>query len=391
MVSVRFARQITGLVDKRTLAVSNAIALQVRGKLLLGPGPCNPSPRVLEALKRPMLGHMDPEFIAILDSCQSMLRQVFRTENTITFPVSGTGTSGMECLLVNILEPGDRAVIAVGGFFGDRLACSAERTGAETTRYEYQWGTSIDKDRFFQLIEEKKPKLVGLVNGETSTGVYQDMDGFAEVTHENGGLLCVDCVTSLATCPVEIDRWGVDLAYSCSQKGLACPPGLAPVTVSAHALEAIAKRKGPVPSFYFCLNELKKYLTGSTGRVYHHTAPVSMIFGLQQGLREVLDEGLETRWSRHRETAQYLIASLRQLGLKPLVAKADRLNALTTFSIPRGADDLSVRSLLLNEHGIEIGAGLGMLAGRVWRVGLMGQNSARENVDRLVEALRDVL
>jgi alanine-glyoxylate transaminase/serine-glyoxylate transaminase/serine-pyruvate transaminase len=334
---------------------------------------------------------MDPEFIAILDSCQAMLREVLRTENPFTFPVSGTGTSGMECLLINFLEPGDRALIAVGGFFGDRLANSAERIGAETTRYEYPWGTSIEKERFFQLIEETKPKLVGLVNGETSTGVYQNMDGFAEVTHDNGGFLCVDCVTSLATCPIEIDRWGIDLAYSCSQKGLACPPGLAPVTLSTPALEVIATRKKPVPSFYFCLDELKKYLTGLSNRAYHHTAPVSMIFGLHQGLREVLDEGLEERWRRHREVAHYLISALRPLGLEPLVAEVDRLNALTTISIPKGVDDLSVRSLLLNEHGIEIGAGLGKFAGRVWRIGLMGQNSTRENVDRLVDALRVVL
>lgn len=363
----------------------------VREKLLLGPGPCNPSAGVLEALRRPMLGHMDPEFIAILESCQSMLREVFRTENPITFPVSGTGTSGMELLLVNMLEPGDKAVIAVGGFFGDRLASLAERIGAETTRYEYAWGTSINKDEFFQEIEEVKPKVVGLVNAETSTGVYQNMEGISQVVHENGALLCVDCVTSLATCPVEIDNWRADLAFSCSQKGLACPPGLAPVTVSPRATEVLANRESCIPSFYFNLREIQKYLTGATARVYHHTAPISMIFGLHQGLTEVLEEGLEARWERHRATAQYLIERFAELGLEPLVAETDRLNALTTFTIPEGVDDVATRSMLLNDYGIEIGAGLGQLAGKVWRVGLMGGNSARESVDRLVDALKRVL
>ena len=366
-------------------------ARPVREKLLLGPGPSNPSAGVLEALGRPMLGHMDPEFIEILDSCQSMLREVFRTENSITFPVSGTGTSGMELLLVNMLEPGDKAVIAVGGFFGDRLASIAERIGAETTRYEYAWGTSIEREEFFQKIGKINPKVVGIVNGETSTGVYQNMEGVSQVVHENGGLLCVDCVTTLATCPVEIDNWGADLVFSCSQKGLACPPGLAPVTISPRAIEVLANRKSNIPSFYFNLRELQKYLTDATARVYHHTAPISMIFGLHQGLTEVLEEGLEARWERHRATAQYLIERFAELGLEPLVPEAARLNALTTFTIPEGVDDAATRSLLLNEYGIEIGAGLGQLAGKVWRVGLMGGNSARESVDRLFDALKRIL
>ena len=363
----------------------------IEERLLLGPGPTNPSPDVLQALTKPMLGHLDPDFLGIFDTCKDRLRHVFRTENELTFPVSGTGTSGMELLLDNFLEVGDRAVIAVGGFFGGRMADFAERTGAETTRYNYEWGTSIDKDEFLNSIEKTKPKFVGVVHAETSTGVIQDMDAISDTVHENGAILCLDCVTSLGTCELEIDRWGIDIAFSCSQKGLACPPGLSPITASPRAMDRLQKRRTTIPSFYFNLKEILPYIGGSEKRAYHHTTPISMIYGIHEGLREILDEGLEARWQRHRDNAHYLVQRAAGIGLTPFVKEEDRLNALTTFAIPDGVDDQSVRSRLLNEYGIEIGAGFDQLAGKIWRIGLMGPNSRRKSVDRLIEALGAIL
>ena len=363
----------------------------IEERLLLGPGPSNPSPNVLQALTKPMLGHLDPEFIRIFDSCKTQLRSVFKTENEVTFPVSGTGTSGMELLLDNFLERGDRAVVAVGGFFGGRMADFAERIGAETIRYNYEWGTSINKDKFLSIIEKMKPKFVAVVHAETSTGVCQDITGFSDTAHANGAIFCLDCVTSLATCELEIDGWGVDIAFSCSQKGLACPPGLSPVTASQKAIERLRDRRTTIPSFYFNLKEILPYISGAQKRAYHHTAPISMIYGIHEGLREVLEEGLQSRWQRHRENAHYLIEKAAGIGLMPIVKEEARLNALTTFAIPEEADDQAVRSRLLDEYGIEIGAGFGQFAGKIWRIGLMGPNSRRESVDRLMDALGAIL
>lgn len=361
-------------------------------KLLLGPGPSNVSPRVRSAMNQPLLGHLDPDFISIIEEIKSMLRQVFKTENEITFPVSGTGSAGMEFCLVNWVEPGDRVLVGVNGVFGTRLANLADRLGAQTTRLEADWGTPIDASILANKAKEIKPKLICVVNGETSTGVYQRMDNAGQIARDCGALLLVDCVTSLGGMPVELDAWGVDLAYSGTQKCLSCPPGLAPVTVSPRAVEVFHGRKTPVPSFYLDLGELLKYLgSGNAARAYHHTAPISSLYALHQALCEVLEEGLENRIARHQQSAEYLIEKMAKLGLEPMVEKPHRLNPLTTLKIPEGVEDAKVRSRLLNEHRIEIGAGLGPMAGKVWRIGLMGTNANKTTVEILASCLADVM
>jgi len=337
-----------------------------------------------------MLGHLDPEFLATMERCKAGLREVFRTENAVTFPVSGTGSSGMECLLVNFLEPGDRVVVGVNGVFGGRMANLAAKLGAEVTRVEAPWGEAIPAERLIEAIEQVKPQFFGIVNGETSTGVYQRVDGLAEALRSVGGLFALDCVTSLSGMPVEIDAWGVDLAFSGTQKCLACPPGLAPLSVSERARERLARRRTPVPSFYFDLNEILAYVDGQGGRSYHHTAPISMVAALDEALGEVLEEGLEARFKRHREAAERLTAGLGELGFQPLVAEADRLHPLTTLKLPEGFDEAGARKHLLEVEGIEVGAGLGPFAGKVWRIGLMGHNAQPERVDELVEAIARV-
>ncbi len=371
--------------------MNGSTGLFPRRKLLLGPGPSNVSDRVLGALSMPTLGHLDRDFLDIMESCKAMLREVFGTANEVTFPVSGTGSAGMELALVNFIEPGDRVVVAVHGVFGQRLANLADRLGARTTRLEFPWGTAIDKAILTSKVEEVKPKLVCVVNGETSTGVYQDMTGLGAMAHSNGALLVVDCVTSLGGMPVRLDEWEADIAYSGTQKCLSCPPGLAPVSISPRALEVFRARRTPVPSFYLDLGEILKYLGSGATRAYHHTAPVNMVYALQQALCEVLEEGLPKRLARHEATARHLIERVKSLGLCPLVAEADRLHPLTTLVVPSGVDEAAVRQRLLTEHNIEIGSGLGPLSGKVWRIGLMGTNSTKTNVEVLEACLRDVL
>jgi alanine-glyoxylate transaminase / serine-glyoxylate transaminase / serine-pyruvate transaminase len=339
----------------------------------------------------PTLGHLDRDFLDIMESCKAMLREVFRTTNEVTFPVSGTGSAGMELALVNFIEPEDRVLVAVHGVFGQRLANLADRLGARTTRLEFPWGTAVDKEILVAKLEEVKPKLLCVVNGETSTGVYQDMEGLGAMAHRQGALLVVDCVTSLGGMPVRLDEWEADIAYAGTQKCLSCPPGLAPVSVSPRALETFRARRTPVPSFYLDLGEILKYLGSGTTRAYHHTAPINMVYALQQALCEVLEEGLADRWERHQATAVHLIDKVSSLGLCPLVAEADRLHPLTTLLVPSGIDEAAVRQKLMVEHGIEIGSGLGPLAGKVWRIGLMGTNATRTNVELLVACLHDVL
>ncbi|MDA3960332.1 MAG: aminotransferase class V-fold PLP-dependent enzyme [Planctomycetota bacterium] len=361
-------------------------------RLLLGPGPCNVSAPVREAMAAPLLGHLDPDFLAIVEHVKASLRTLFGTSNAVTFPVSGTGSAGMEACLVNVIEPGDSVLVVVQGVFGLRLANLAERYGATVHRLEIPWGTALDAAALAAAAKQARPRLICAVNGETSTGVYQRFDGFAEVAREHNALLLADCVTSLAGMPVAIDDWGVDLVYSGTQKCLACPPGLAPVSFSQRALDRVAARRNPVPSFYLDVGEVMKYLDGSSGaRAYHHTAPISMIYALDAALAEIEAEGLSARYARHAAAAQALIAGLGTLGLEPLVAEADRLHPLTTVKLPPGIDEAAIRSALLTQHGIEIGAGLGPLAGQVWRIGLMGGNACQHSVDTLIAALRPLL
>jgi alanine-glyoxylate transaminase/serine-glyoxylate transaminase/serine-pyruvate transaminase len=356
--------------------------------LLLGPGPSNVSERVRRAAARPMIGHLHPEFLAVLDEVQAMLRRVFRTSNPLTFPLSATGSAGMEACLVNLLEPGDTALIAVQGVFGERMVSIVERCGARALRVQAPMGEIISPARLIGAIERERPNLVALVHAETSTGVAQPVREVTRAARSLGTLSVVDCVTSLSGMEVAIDDWEIDAAYSGTQKCLACPPGLSPVTFGPRALERLERRRSPVQSWYLDLTLIGAYL--GSARVYHHTAPVSMIFALQEALHEVLEEGLEARWERHRRAHEALVAGLEELGFRMHVAREHRLPMLNTV-VPPVSDEASLRRRLLDEHGIEVGGGLGELAGRVWRIGLMGGNARVEVVEELLEALRGLL
>jgi alanine-glyoxylate transaminase / serine-glyoxylate transaminase / serine-pyruvate transaminase len=342
-------------------------------RLLLGPGPSDAHPRVLAAMTTPLLGHLDPAFLQVMDETQALLRQVFRTDNPLTFPVSGTGMSGMECCLVNLLEPGDRALVCVKGFFGGRLAEVARRCGADVTVLERPWGQAFDAGQVREAVQRVRPKVVAIVQAETSTGVWQPVEELGAICREAGALLVLDSVTALGCVPVEIDRWGVDAVYSCSQKGLGCPPGLSPVSFSPRAVEAVERRKAPVQSWYLDVTLLRRYW--GEERFYHHTAPISMTFALREGLRLVLEEGLEQRFARHKRNHEALKAGLTALGLTYTAAEGRQLPQLNAVRIPAGVEDLPVRKRLLAEFGIEIGGGLGEFKGKAWRIGLMGYNS----------------
>ena len=360
-------------------------------RLLLGPGPSSAHPRVLRAMSTPLLGYLDPEFLKMLDETQDLLRYVFQTGNELTLPVSGTGMAGMEAVLSNLLEPGERALVCAAGFFGDRLEEVALRHGAEVTKIEKPWGEVFTPEEIDAALRtaQRSAKVVALVHAETSTGALQPMEGIAEAAHRYGALLVMDTVTSLGGAPVKLDKWGVDAAYSGTQKCLGCPPGLAPVSLSERAREMIRNRKRKPDAWYFDLELLAKYW--GKERVYHHTVSATLVYALREGLRLVADEGLEARWARHRANAEYLWEGLQELDLTPFVPPAHRLPTLTTVRVPAGVDEASVRTRLREDYGIEIGAGLGPLKGQVWRVGLMGYSSRKENVMLLLGALKEIL
>lgn len=358
-------------------------------RLLLGAGPSNIHPRVLQAMTSPLLGHLDPHFLSVMDETRALLRQVFQTENAVTLPISGTGTAGMEASMVNILEPGDACVIAVNGYFGQRLSEIAERSGASVTQVPHETGKPADPDRVRDaVLKAGNVKAVGVVHAETSTGAGSPLKDIADVAHEAGALLVVDAVTSLGGVELRIDEWGVDVCYSCTQKCVGAPPGLAPLTLSPRAVDALRSRKSKVRSFYLDLTELSSYWDR---RAYHHTAPISMIFALREALRLIDEEGIEARWERHERNAVALRAGLAAMGLS-VVADADaRLPSLTAILSPDGVDEAQARRLLLDRHGVEVSGGLGPLAGKAWRVGLMGHNSAMANVLTFLGALEDAL
>ena len=358
-------------------------------RMLFGPGPSDVAPSVLEAMARPVVGHLDPAFVALLDEIGSMLRTVFRTANPVTFAVSGTGSAGMEMALVNVLEPGDRAVIGVAGVFGERLAEIARRCGARVDTVAVEWGRPLDPEPIAELLRAGPAKVVAIVHAETSTGVRQPIEEIAWLAREAGALVVVDAVTSLAGIPVEVDGWGIDVCYSGTQKCLSVPPGLAPITFSPRAMDAIAARKTPVSSWYLDVGLITKYWGAE--RVYHHTAPISMLYALHEGLRLVLDEGLEARWRRHETLGAVLHAALTARGFELLAADGFRLPQLTTAALPGGADEKTLRRRLLDEHGIEVGGGLGAFAGRAWRIGLMGESCREEKLERLLAAIDAVL
>jgi alanine-glyoxylate transaminase/serine-glyoxylate transaminase/serine-pyruvate transaminase len=336
----------------------------------------------------PLLGHLDPEFVRILDEVQELLRQVYQTGNPLTFAVSGTGTAGMETCIVNLIEPGDRMVVCVNGFFGQRMTDIAQRAGANVTTLDRPWGQAFDLNQVREALQRHRPKVLGIVHAETSTGVQQPMTDLGQLCHEFDTFLLVDTVTSLGGVPVTVDVWGADAVYSCTQKGLAAPPGLSPVTFSPRAVESIQKRKAKVQSWYLDVTLLQRYW--SSERFYHHTAPISMIYALREALRIVMEEGLQARWDRHQRNHVTLKSGLEAMGLK-YAAEQNILPVVNAVRIPQGVDDLAVRRRLLNEFGIEIGGGLGDFKGKVWRIGLMGYNSRESVVLTFLAALQRCL
>ncbi|MFQ5818003.1 MAG: pyridoxal-phosphate-dependent aminotransferase family protein [Terriglobia bacterium] len=358
-------------------------------RILLAPGPSQVDARVYRALLAPVLGHLDPEFLRIMDDVQVLLRRVFQTENHLTFPVSGTGSAGMETAMANLLEPGDEAIVCVGGHFGARMAEMAARVGARVERLESQPGTPVDPERVGRAARGKKVKLIAIVHGETSTGVLQDVAPCRAVADECEALLVVDTVATLGGMPVAVDRQRIDVCFAASQKCLSAPPGLAPFTASPTVEEVLARRKSRVTSWYFDLTTIMKYWGHE--RTYHHTAPISMVYALREALRLVEEETLSVRWERHQRNEQALVAGLEALGLELLVEPAHRMWTVTAVKIPAGVNDLAVRRRLLEEFDIEIAGGLDELKGKIWRIGLMGTSSTRNNVLLFLLALEKIL
>ena len=363
--------------------------LSPSARLLLGPGPSDVHPRVLAALGLPLLGHMDPEFIALMDETQDLLRYVFQTENRLTLAVSGTGSAGMEAVVVNLIEPGDSMLVCVNGVFGSRMVDVAERAGAKVTVIERPYGEVFDPEEVRAAVKRVGPKVVGIVHAETSTGAWQPVEEIARIAHEAGALIAIDAVTSLGGVPVKIDEWGIDAVYSGTQKCLSCPPGLSPVSFSPRAAELIANRKTKVQSWYLDMSMIQKYW--GSDRVYHHTAPISMNFAFREALALVVEEGLEARHARHALNANALKAGLAAMGIGIVTVAGHQLPQLTCAQIPDGIDDMAVRRRLLNDWGIEVGGGLGSLKGKAWRIGLMGHNSRQANVTLLLAALETCL
>jgi alanine-glyoxylate transaminase/serine-glyoxylate transaminase/serine-pyruvate transaminase len=357
---------------------------------LMGPGPSDVAPSVLQAMSRPLVGHLDPAFVTLMEEIKSMLRQVFLTRNEMTFPVSGTGSAGMEFCFVNLVEPGDEVIIGVNGVFGTRMCDVAERCGARVTRVESPWGRIITRGQICEALRKvPKPKLVAVVHAETSTGALTPVEEISQLAHEAGALFLLDTVTSLGGCPVRLDEWLVDAAYSGTQKCLSCPPGLSPVSLSPRALEFASKRKTNVQSWYLDVNLLSSYW--GQERVYHHTAPITMNYGLHEALRLVLREGLENRWKRHEQNHELLKRGLAENRLEIVSQSGHQLWQLNAVGVPEGVNEAAVRKQMLADYQIEIGAGLGPLKGKIWRIGLMGETSKQENVEAVLSALRKIL
>jgi len=370
--------------------MSAASELNPTTRFLMGPGPSDVHPRVLKAMSTPLIGHLDPQFIEIMDGVMEMLRRLFQTKNEVTFPVSATGSAGMETCFVNLLEPGDEAMVCVNGVFGNRMCDNVERCGAKLVRVDAPWGRIIEPIQVEQALEGCNPKLVAIVHAETSTGVRQPLEEISKIVHDAGALLLVDTVTSLGGMDVRMDNWGIDAIYSGTQKCISAPPGLSPVSFGPRAAEVMDKRKTKVQSWYLDLSMVRKYWAGAK-RAYHHTAPISMVYALHEALRLIFEEGLDARFERHRLNHELLRDGLEQMGFEFIVAPEYRLPMLNAVKIPAGVDDAAVRRQLLDEFNIEIGAGLGDFAGKVWRIGLMGCSSTQNHVNMLLAALQKIL
>ena len=358
-------------------------------RTLMGPGPSDVPARVLQAMSAPCIGHLDPYFLEVMDETQQLLRHLLQTENALTIPVSGTGSAGMETCFVNLVEPGDEVAVCVNGVFGTRMSDIVGRLGAELIRIDAEWGRAVDPEAVRQAIDGRSPKVLAVVHAETSTGVCTPLEDLADMAHEAGALFLVDTVTSLGGMEVAVDAWGIDAMYSGTQKCLSCPPGLAPISFSDVAMDVLESRETPVVSWYLDMTMVRNYWGAE--RKYHHTAPVNMIYALREALRVIAEEGLEARWARHHLNHRALVAGIEAMGLQMLVPEAERLPMLNAVRIPDGVDDKAVRGALLRDFGLEIGGGLGPLAGQVWRVGLMGHAACPRNVFLFLSALGTVL
>lgn len=358
-------------------------------RVLMGPGPSDIHPRVLRALAAGTVGHLDPYYLALMNDMQHMLRQTFCTTNPMTLAISATGSAGMECTVVNLIEPGDSMLVCVNGVFGARMVDVAERAGAQVTRVDRPWGEVFDPADLKDALSKAKPKVVGIVQAETSTGAWQPLEEISQLVHDAGALLLVDAVTALGGIPVEVDRWQIDAIYSGTQKCLSCPPGLSPVSFSPRAMEAVLNRKTKVQSWYLDVGMLAQYWGAE--RVYHHTAPINMTYALYEALRLLHEEGLEAAHARHLRNHRALKAGLQAIGIGYAAQEGRELPQLNAVHIPAGVDDAQVRSGLLKRFGIEIGGGLGAFKGKVWRIGLMGHASRENNVLLLLGALEQLL
>ena len=358
--------------------------------LLMGPGPSTVSPTIYKALHQPTLGHLNPRFIKIMDTIKIQLQMLLNTKNELTVPMSGTGSAGMETCFVNLLEPNDNVLILINGIFGVRMQDVATRLGANVDSLEFSWGTPVIPEKVMLQLAEKKYDLVAVVHAETSTGVANPIEEIGSLVKQNGALFLVDAVTSMGGMPVEMDKWGIDAIYSGTQKCLSCPPGLSPVSFSKKAVDKLNKRKSKVPNWYLDLSMIANYWSGKT-RVYHHTAPINMLYGLYQSLFDIIEEGIDNVHKRHKKYHDYLVNGLENIGLEMLVESSYRLPMLNAVKIPEGVNDADVRSVLLNSYNIEIGGGLGVFAGKVWRIGLMGHSAYEPNVDKLIATLKKLI
>jgi alanine-glyoxylate transaminase/serine-glyoxylate transaminase/serine-pyruvate transaminase len=360
-------------------------------RILMGPGPSDAHPRVLKAMSNPLIGHLDPEFLQIMDDVKNKVKEIFLTNNNLTFVVSAPGSAGMETCLVNLLEPGDECIICVNGVFGGRMVDIAERCGAKVYKVETEWGKVTQTTQVKKALDEcPKPKLVAIVHAETSTGALQPLQEISDLVHDAGALLVVDAVTSFAGIELKVDEWKIDAIYTGSQKCLSAPPGLSPVSFSEDAVKALENRKTKVQSWFLDLSMVKNYWTGAK-RAYHHTAPVSSIFALNEALNLVLEEGLEKRWQRHQNVHLYLKSKLENFGFRYLVDEAHRLPNLNAVFLPEGLDEAKLRNELLNKYNIEVGGGLGAFAGKILRIGIMGESCTEKHVDLLIAALEELL